>query len=83
MLEPHRRNLEIPIPYMLSQQDLVLDSAAINSLLPDQLDFIMENIHLPSVLERVFRSTTLLFHSSQNNGTLGECLHTAIIWEVG
>lgn len=82
-IEDSRRDITVPLPYMLTRRELVIDPAAYGSAMQDQLDYIQENISQPSIIERLMRSTTLLFHSPMNNGTFAECLHTAIIWEVG
>lgn len=75
--------VNVSIPYGLRAADLVIDPAAQGKSFADAMDYVYDEFSTVDEerMERLFRSTVLLFNKGA--GTMGECLETAIIWEVG
>jgi len=72
--------MRLPLAYGLNSTDLNLEPGA---SFKGVMDYFATNGDSMSeeVLERIFRHAIILFHSEK--GSFGECLDTALIWEVG
>jgi hypothetical protein len=78
-------SVEIKIPFDLGVEDLVIDPAAHDAMLQDELEWLTKDdspwMDRPAELDSIFRSTCALYGAGA--GTFAECLRTAIIWERG
>jgi hypothetical protein len=73
----------VEIPFGLDEDELVLDPAAMGdglSSAPTELRWLAQ-FAVEEELPRILAATVLLFDA--NAGTIGQCLHTAIVWERG
>lgn len=86
MTDPEIVVLRLPLSYGLKATDLTIErrqSSTTDDLGDGVMGYIADNISWSDdeVLERIFRHAIILFHSEK--GTFGECLDTALTWEVG
>jgi hypothetical protein len=75
----------VPLPYDITPGTLKLDPAAHGSTMDEQMDWLNNHISWSDerTMFRIFSSTVVLFAHLEPEVTLGECLHTALIWECG
>jgi hypothetical protein len=77
------RHRLIEIPYNLEPSELVPDPATSkNDDWRDELDWFAQYAQSEEEVERILRAAVVL-KAADNNLPVGQCLHTAIIWERG
>lgn len=76
--------MDIPIPYNLTEENIILEPGSEKFTSDSEMGWISEEFSWADEegLERLFRSTVLL-KAKYPTASLGACLHTAIVWEVG
>ncbi len=83
MTDPEIVVLRLPLSYNLKSSELNLEPRVHDVGDADEAIAYIAEYLSPNdeVLERIFRHAIILFHSEK--GTFGECLNTALTWEVG
>jgi len=74
----------VTIPYNLEPHQLTVDPTTVNTELQRPMEYITSHISWADndgTLERIMRAAIVLHEHSKS--PFGECLETAIIWEMG
>lgn len=78
--------ISLPIPFGLVRicKEVVLDSSSYGKTMDEGMGYISDHIAWDDeeTMERIFRATLTLYYTNKAS-SLGECLHTALIWELG
>ena len=80
----HVTAVAMALPYNLTTTELILEEGPMSSVWKN-LEWLTKhgNPVEPLELERIFRSTVLLYHHAPGAPSLDDCFGTAIIWERG
>lgn len=76
--------MPIELPYNLKHDELaVIDG--VGKTMDEEMGWFNDHISWSDepTVERIFRSTVILYNRTDNQNTLGECFAQALIWEVG
>jgi hypothetical protein len=75
--------MQIPIPYGLTEDQLVLEPGSEQAELGDQLVWLVDEVSNEDEAEPIMRAAVLLYRHLEGKATFGACLETAIIWDRG
>ena len=76
--------MELKPDYGLTEEDLVItDRITSRSSLYHEMSYLTNSSMQDDSTERILRHTVLLYNQPGSDDLLADCLHQAIVWEVG